>query len=138
MFTDGHADETFDAILEAMKSPAGPLSLVQLRGLGGAMARIGEGETAFAHRGRRFFTTVLSLWPDAGDDPQPHWDWTNTLWEKIRADASGVYVNFLHTEGEDRIRQAYPPSTYDRLVSVKTKYDPNNMFCFNQNIRPRN
>ncbi len=66
-----------------------------------------------------------------------HWAWTNNLWEKIRGDAAGVYVNFLGVEGEERIREAYPARTYERLVEVKQKYDPQNMFCFNQNIRPR-
>jgi FAD/FMN-containing dehydrogenase len=138
MFADEHGDETFDAILDAMNAPAGPMSIVQFRGLGGAYARVGNDETAFAHRDRRFFTSILGLWLDPDDDPQVHWNWTNALWEKIKHDADGVYVNFLHDEGEDRIRDAYPAGAYDRLVDVKTKYDPDNMFRFNQNIRPRN
>jgi hypothetical protein len=105
--------------------------------MGGAMARVGDDETAFAHRKPRFFTTILSLWLDPAEDPQQHWDWTNSLWEKIKGDAKGVYVNFLHDEGEERIREAYPPGTYERLVDAKTKYDPDNMFRFNQNIKPR-
>ncbi len=136
MFADEHSDETFDAILEAMNAPAGPMSMVQFRGMGGAMARVGDGETAFSHRQRRFFTTVLGLWLDPEDDPQRHWEWTNALWDKIGGDAAGVYVNFLDDEGDDRIRDAYPAGAYERLVQVKGKYDPQNMFCFNQNIRP--
>ena len=141
MFTDGHSEESFDAILDAMNSPVSPFSLVMFRGIGGensALSSVGHDETAFAHRDQRFFTTILSIWHDADDDAQPHWDWTNALWDKIKRDASGVYVNFLHDEGEDRIREAYPPATYERLVEVKRTYDPDNMFCFNQNIRPRN
>ena len=46
-------------------------------------------------------------------------------------------MNFLHDEGEDRIHEAYPASTYERLVDVKQQYDPTNIFRFNQNIRPR-
>jgi FAD/FMN-containing dehydrogenase len=138
MFTDGHSDASLDAIIDAMNTPAGPLSLVMFRGIGGgAMSRVGNGETAFAHRDRQFFTTILSLWLDAGDDPQPHWDWTNALWDRINHEANGVYVNFLHDEGDERIREAYPAGTYERLVQVKEKYDPDNVFRFNQNIRPR-
>jgi FAD/FMN-containing dehydrogenase len=137
MFTDGHSDESLDAMLDAVNNPAGPLSLVMFRGLGGAFSRVGNDETAFAHRERRFFTTILSLWVDAGEDPQPHWDWTNELWERIRGEADGVYVNFLHDEGEQRIRDAYPAGTYERLVEVKRKYDPDNVFRFNQNIKPK-
>jgi FAD/FMN-containing dehydrogenase len=137
MFADDHSDATFDAILDAMNDPAGPMSMVQFRGLGGAFARVPKDETAFAHRDRRFFTTALGLWLDPNDDAQRHWDWTNRLWDKISGDADGVYVNFLHDEGEQRIRDAYPGGTYERLVHAKQQYDPNNMFCFNQNIRPR-
>jgi FAD/FMN-containing dehydrogenase len=80
---------------------------------------------------------VLGLWLDPDDDPQRHWDWANALWDKIRGDASGVYVNFLAEEGEERIREAYPAGAYERLTEVKRRYDPHNMFRFNQNIRPR-
>jgi FAD/FMN-containing dehydrogenase len=139
MFTDGHQDESFDAIIDAMNNPAGPFSLVMFRGIGGdesAMSSVDQDETAFAHRDRRFFTTILSIWHDAGDDPRPHWEWTNALWDKIKGDADGVYVNFLHDEGDGRIREAYPAETYERLVRVKQQYDPHNMFRFNQNISP--
>jgi len=136
MFADAHGDATFEAILEAMAEPAGPKSMVQFRGLGGAFSRVAPDATAFAHRDRRFFTTVLGLW-DPGDDAPRHWDWTNRLWEKIRSDAAGVYVNFLADEGEERLRAAYPAGTYERLVDVKNTYDPENMFRYNQNIRPR-
>jgi FAD/FMN-containing dehydrogenase len=137
MFTDGHSDESLDAIIDAMNAPAGPMSLVMFRGIGGAMSRVGVDETAFAHRSQPFFTTILGLWLDPEDDPQTHWDWANALWDKIKHEAAGVYVNFLHDEGDDRIRDAYPPTTYERLVRVKQQYDPDNMFRFNQNIRPR-
>ena len=105
------SDATFDAILEAMKRASAPMSMVQFRGLGGAHgARRRRTTTAFAHRDRRFFTTVLGLWLDPDDDAQRHWDWTNALWEQIRGEAAGVYVNFLDDEGEERIRDAYPPA----------------------------
>ena len=104
--------------------PGGPISIVQFRGLGGAFARVAEDETAFAHRDRRFFTTALGLWLDPDEDAQPHRDWTNRLWDKIRRDADGVYVNFLHDEGEQRIRDAYPGGTYERLVRRQAAVRP--------------
>ena len=137
MFADGHGTQTFDAILEAMAEPAGPMSIVQFRGLGGAFGRVASDATAFAHRDRRFMTTILGIWHDPSEDASRHWNWANGLWAKIRGDAAGAYVNFVGNEGEERIRDAYPAATYERLVDVKTKYDPQNMFCFNQNIRPR-
>ena len=85
----------------------------------------------------RFFTTVLGLWDDRVTLAARHQAWTENLWERIRGGAAGVYVNFLGAEGDARIRDAYPAGTYERLVAVKEKYDPQNMFRFNQNIRPR-
>jgi FAD/FMN-containing dehydrogenase len=137
MFADEHSDATIDAILAAMTDTPGPMSMVQFRGLGGAISHVANDETAFAHRDRRYMTSVLGLWQDPADDPARHWAWSNALWDAISGDAAGVYVNFLADEGEERIRNAYPAGTYERLVDLKTKYDPDNVFCFNQNIQPR-
>jgi FAD/FMN-containing dehydrogenase len=137
MFADEHSDETIDAIFEAMDGATSPMNMVQFRGMGGAMARVDAGATAFGHRDKRYFTTVLALWLDAGEDTTPHEAWGRGLWERIRGDATGVYVNFLADEGEERIRQAYPGDTLARLQAIKAKYDPENVFRFNQNIRPK-
>jgi hypothetical protein len=56
----------------------------------------------------------------------------------LKQSDNGAYVNFLANEGRDRIRAAYPGSTWDRLVTVKTLYDPANLFKLNQNIPPMN
>ena len=65
-----------------------------------------------------------------------HEAWTDDLWARIRPEGNGVYVNFLQNEGPERIKDAYPAETLQRLREVKTKYDPANMFRFNQNIQP--
>jgi FAD/FMN-containing dehydrogenase len=59
------------------------------------------------------------------------------LWEQIRHQRKGVYVNFLQVEGADRVREAYPPATYERLAAIKRQYDPENLFHFNQNVPPQ-
>jgi len=135
MFADAHGDETIAAMISAMQATTSPLCMVQFRAMGGAVSRIGDSETAFGHRQRRYFTTVLGLW-EPGDEPDRHWHWANELWAAIQGDAAGVYVNFLADEGEGRIRDAYPGGTYERLASVKRAYDPENVFRFNQNIKP--
>jgi FAD/FMN-containing dehydrogenase len=135
MFADSHSDESIDRILEAMAVAPGPVSLVMFRGLGGQVARVGEQDTAFAHRSQPQFTTVISVFEEP-DHEEAHQDWASKLYNSIKGDARGVYVNFLGNEGEGRIREAYPPATYERLVQVKRAYDPSNMFCFNQNIKP--
>ncbi len=136
-FSKAFSDESIDAILKAMGHVSSPMNIVQLRGLGGAMARVDADETAFAHRDANYLTTVLSLWLDPEDDAVKHNEWADALFSKIRQDADGVYVNFLENEGEERLREAYPEETYNRLAEVKAKYDPTNVFRFNQNVAPR-
>ena len=65
-----------------------------------------------------------------------HSAWTESLWQAIRHEGSGVYVNFLQEEGEARIHDAYPAATFARLAAIKRRYDPENVFRFNQNIAP--
>jgi FAD/FMN-containing dehydrogenase len=136
MFADELSDETLDAALSAMQRASSPFSLIQFRGLGGAMARVANDATAFAHRQRRYFVAVIGLWLDADEDATVHEAWTSALWRTIRHEGCGVYVNFLEVEGPDRVREAYPPATYARLAAIKRRYDPRNLFRFNQNVSP--
>jgi hypothetical protein len=137
MFADDLSDAALDATLEALERASSFVSLVQFRALGGAMARVDPMETAFAHRERRYFYSVINVWVDPADDPAVHTAWTESLWSKVRHEGSGVYVNFLENEGPDRIRDAYPEATLERLAKIKQFYDPENIFRNNQNIQPR-
>src|SRR5262249_10845468 len=103
----------------------------------GAMARVGSDASAFAHRDQRYFVAIIGLWLDANEDAAVHTAWTQSLWQTLRPEGSGAYVNFLENEGADRIREAYPPATYARLAAIKRRYDPENLFRFNQNVPPR-
>jgi hypothetical protein len=137
MFADDLSDETLDATLDAMDNASSPFSLIQFRAMGGAMARVDPMATAFAHRDRRFFFAIIGLWLDPSEDAAVHAAWTESLWGKVRHEGSGVYVNFLENEGPDRIRDAYPEATLERLAKIKQYYDPENIFRNNQNIQPR-
>ncbi len=137
MFADDLSDRAIDEMLAAVAGSTSPFSLINLRGLGGALDKVAPTATAYAHRGRKYFVAVIGLWLDPTEDGAPHTAWTADLWEKIRGEGAGVYVNFLEREGDARVREAYPGSTYERLVDVKTVYDPENLFQFNQNIKPR-
>jgi FAD/FMN-containing dehydrogenase len=72
------------------------------------------------------------------DDPEPdrHKAWARTAWEAMRPFSHGVYVNFLSDEPSAHVRVAYGDQKYERLVALKNKYDPANVFRFNQNIAP--
>jgi FAD/FMN-containing dehydrogenase len=137
MFADDLSDAALDAALDAMKNPSSPFALIQLRGLGGALARVGQDATAFAHRDRRYFVAIINIWLDPTENAAPHVDWTQTLWSILRPEGSGVYVNFLENEGGDRIGEAYPAATFARLAAIKRQYDPENFFRFNQNVPPQ-
>ncbi len=136
MFTDDLDDDALDAIIAANEASTSPVSMVQFRGLGGAMSRVPAGATAFPHRDRRYLVAVIGIWLDPAEDPRPHQQWTEAVWDRISDAATGVYVNFLETEGDARIRDAYRGETLARLADVKRAYDPANVFQFNQNIRP--
>ena len=125
-----------DAILAAMAAPSSPMAMAQMRVLGGAMARVPADATAFAHRD----ATVMFALITPFEDPRPSCRSTrpgpSRFHEALRPKSTGVYSNFLEAEGEERIREAYPSATYERLADVKRRYDPANLFRMNQNIRP--
>jgi FAD/FMN-containing dehydrogenase len=113
-----------------------PLNMLQIRVLGGAMARVPKDAMAFAHRDKQYMFSVIAEWDDPAEVEQ-HRAWTETTWRKLESYGNGVYVNFLEDEGNKRIRQAYPAATYARLAVVKRRYDPTNLFRLNQNIQPQ-
>jgi len=136
MFADDLGDAAIEASIAAVRDATAPASLVQVRGLGGALARVAPAATAFAHRQRRYLVALIRVRYDPAEEPGQHEAWIRSLWDAIRHEGSGVYVNFLQHEGEDRIREAYPSGTCERLAAVRARYDPDNIFRFNQNIPP--
>jgi FAD/FMN-containing dehydrogenase len=110
-------------------------TLLEIRILGGAMSRVSADATAFAHRDKQAVITITNSGPKA-EDAEPIRARTERVWQALRPYADGAYVNFLGDEGAQRILEAYPPATYARLVSLKKRYDPTNLFHHNQNIAP--
>jgi FAD/FMN-containing dehydrogenase len=135
LFLDSLDDAAVDTILERTANPSSPMAVTQIRILGGQMARVDTGATAFAHRDAAVMIALITPFEDPTQLPV-HEAWTHAYYEALRPRAVGVYANFLEDEGEDRIREAYPTATYDRLAKVKGRYDPTNVFRLNQNIRP--
>jgi FAD/FMN-containing dehydrogenase len=135
MFVDAVDRGVAGTILDHLKACTAMMGVAQLRVLGGAMARVPEGATAFAHRGSRIMVNVAALY-ERPEEEATHRPWVDGLWHALRQGDDGAYVNFLSDEGEERIRQAYPGSTWDRLRAIKARYDPSNLFRLNQNIPP--
>ena len=133
MFMD-HVDmETAAVVLDRLRGVDAPFVAVQLRALGGASARVPVDETAYAHRATRVMTNVAAFYDGEADRPAKL-AWVDGTVEALHQGEDGAYVNFLTDEGPDRVRAAYPGATWDRLVEVKRRYDPTNLFHRNQNI----
>src|SRR5262249_8836597 len=134
-FLDELSDELIELVVEAFAGAPSPYSAIAFEQMGGAVARVGADETAFSHRSAAFSLLFLGGW----DNPQAtdaNVDWVRGLWERSRPLASvAVYVNYLGAEGDERVHDAYGPN-YARLVDVKQRYDPQNVFHLNQNIPP--
>jgi FAD/FMN-containing dehydrogenase len=130
------SQDIIDAITDAWGSVPSPLTSIVIEHLGGAVDRVGASETAFSHRGVPYSFTAASLWREASQSDK-NIQWTRRLWEALQPAADGaVYSNYLgQDEGDDRVRAAYG-SNYQRLVALKKKYDPTNLFRTNQNIKP--
>jgi FAD/FMN-containing dehydrogenase len=135
MFLDSVDRATAELILERLRASTAQMAVTQLRVLGGAMALVPAGATAFAHRDRRVMANVAAIHNGQGG-AEDHQAWVSGFADALRQGGRGVYVNFLGDEGEARVREAYPGSTWERLAAVKARYDPTNLFRRNQNIPP--
>jgi FAD/FMN-containing dehydrogenase len=103
--------------------------------MGGAVARVGNDETAFNGRDAGFtFNINGNTLTAEGFDEQRQW--ARDYWTALAPFHTSVYVNFLMEEGDARVRQAYGDAKYERLRALKREYDPMNVFRLNQNIRP--
>jgi hypothetical protein len=136
MFVDRIDRPVAETIVEHLDASDAAMRVAQLRVLGGAMARVPADATAFAHRGSRIMVNIATFY-EGPDDRDLRQAWVEGLSAALRQDDDGAYVNFLADEGDERIRAAYPGSTWDRLCAVKARYDPTNLFRLNQNIPPR-
>jgi FAD/FMN-containing dehydrogenase len=130
-------ETTLNAVLQHCHQPTSPMSVAQLRVLGGAMARVPADATAFWHRDKPLMLTIINGWDAAPGVPdEKHIAWADSFWQAVAPQTDGAYSNFLQNEDAERIRAAYPPETYARLAGVKRTYDPENVFRLNVNIRP--
>jgi FAD/FMN-containing dehydrogenase len=135
MFVNSVGLGAAETILERIQASDAMMAATQLRVLGGAMARVPNDATAYAHRDSRIMVNVAAIYQSPDERPK-HAAWVDGLSDELRQDDAGAYVGFLADEGEKRVRAAYPGATWDRLREVKRRYDPDNVFRLNQNIPP--
>ena len=130
----GLSDGVVDAFLDITTEGLHPLSFAILFQHGGAVGELPEDATAYGARDAAFMIHPIGAWEGEAEDER-HIAWVRSISEAMRPFETGaVYLNFMY-EG-DRVRAAYGDAKYDRLVEIKRKYDPTNVFRFNQNISP--
>jgi FAD/FMN-containing dehydrogenase len=135
-YLQGLSDDAIATMVEHFATVPTPQTHVVLEHLGGAVARVAPDATAVAYREAPYNMLTVGIWDDPAADAA-HIRWARELWERMQPfSAGGAYINYMGDEGEARVRTAYSPATYARLVDVKNTYDPTNMFRLNQNIKP--
>ena len=135
-YLKGFSDEAIDTLIEYAAKRPSPMSKIMIGNLLGAVNRVSDDETPYSHRDAPFIINIISMWQDTTKNEE-NIKWARDLWNAVQPFATGgVYVNFLMTEGADRVMAAYGKKKYERLVALKNKYDPTNFFSLNQNIKP--
>jgi hypothetical protein len=137
-FLEDLDDELIDKLVEHGGKRPGPLVQLLMEPMGGAISRVGEDDTALGRRDVPWCYHALALWMEPDQDTaDANVGWAKALAEDVKPHTvEGVYLNYTSDEGEERVRSSYGPAKYDRLVALKDRYDPDNMFHLNQNIRP--
>jgi len=138
-YLSGLDDELIDLILDGNASPPSPNTLSSIWNFGGATARVAATDTAFGDRSTPYMFSIDSIWTSPEDD-DANIAWTRAFWQRARPYSHGgrIYLNFpgLGEEGEDLLRKTYGDN-FAWLEAIKAKYDPDNVFRYNQNITPQ-
>jgi FAD/FMN-containing dehydrogenase len=128
-------DGVVDALIDAVGKLPSPHCEVFFGSVGGQIARVSADTTPYPSRDASFVMNIHGRWSDPADDA-PCIAWARALFDAVKPFAqSGAYVNFMTQDEGERVSEAYGLN-YKRLVEIKTRYDPSNLFRYNQNIRP--
>jgi hypothetical protein len=131
------SDEAIDTMIDQFSAAPSPFCVAAFEHLGGEVSRVGEDETAFGDRSAPYTLIITSGWVDPAETER-NVEWARGFWEAMQPfTRDTVYVNYMDIRDEaDRIKAAYGAETYERLVALKNKYDPTNLFRLNKNIQP--
>ena len=137
-YLNGLSDEVIDMIAQGNAKPPSPNTLSSIWNFGGATADVAADATAFGDRSMPYMLSIDSVWSDTADD-DANIDWTRSFWQRMRAHShqGRMYLNFPgHGEEGEKILEDTFGDNYARLREIKRKYDPDNCFRFNQNLKP--
>lgn len=129
------SDGVIDVMCDYGERIVSPITSVALWQMGGAVARVGESETAFNGRDAGY-TFNINGNSETAEGFEAEREWARDYWSALKPYHISVYVNFLMDEGEERVKQAYGTRKYERLKALKRRYDPANVFRLNQNVSP--
>jgi FAD/FMN-containing dehydrogenase len=128
------SDRCIDRIVEFAGRLPSPECEIFIPHMEGTPARVADDATAYGYRHVPFVMNIHTRWQNAADD-QRCMTWARAFHDSTREFAEGVYVNFMGQEGDERVKDAYLPAVWQRLVEVKNRWDPQNVFRMNQNIK---
>jgi len=133
-FADGESvSEVLQILAEVRASERSPF--IAVRSVGGAVSRIPDDATAYAHRHAELMFVTTSAGPKpVVEAARPALE---AIWEKLTPHVNGAYANFLSSATQEDVAAVYPTEVYQRLAAVKRQYDPGNLFARNHNVRPR-
>jgi FAD/FMN-containing dehydrogenase len=131
----GLEDGCIDNILKYAENMPSPDCEIFIPHMEGSPSCVPSTESAYAYRESPFVLNIHTRWNKASDD-ELCLTWAREIWESTKPYSHGVYVNFISDEGEERVKDAYTKEAWERLVQLKNKYDPTNLFRLNQNIKP--
>jgi FAD/FMN-containing dehydrogenase len=137
-FIDDLNDEAIAKLVAGGANRPGPMVQLLLEPLGGAIADVDEADSAISRRDVAWCYHALSMWMDPSPEAEDaHVAWARDLTESMKPHTTtGVYLNFTNEDDDDRVRKTFGPEKYARLQALKDKYDPDNLFRLNANIKP--
>ncbi|HUG46219.1 MAG TPA: BBE domain-containing protein [Sphingomicrobium sp.] len=134
-FIEDMTDEIIDIVVDRTKKLPGEFSSSFFESQGGAVNRIDPAATAYPHRKALYSISMSSGWSDPDKDDE-NIEWARSFYDAVAPHSTGgVYSNYMDFDEEDRIRSAYGKN-FERLRQIKARYDPENLFRINQNIKP--
>lgn len=135
LYTNSFDRGSAQSILDHLQSSTAMMAVCQLRVLGGAVARVPEDATAYAHRQQNILVNFAAMYTNPDESPV-HDEWVKAAAGALSENNYGMYVNFLGDVPTATLRNAYPGAVWERLTKIKAQYDPENFFHLNQNIPP--
>jgi FAD/FMN-containing dehydrogenase len=136
-FADSLDPRQAETILARIGESSAIMAACEIRVLGGATARVPTDATAFAHRHRRIMLNLAAIYDPSTAERSEHAAWVRRLFAELDDGHPAAYAGLLADEGQDRVRAAYPGTTWQRLAAIKATHDPDNLFRLNQNIPPK-